>query len=95
MWTGKLKMGKAPKIKSLQKGVQAIRAWVAQLAFLNLNIAIAGYENQIIFSIKKRFKLFFFLQMNIEIIFPPNEHLNNFPECQCGRKFKDCLQTST
>ena len=50
MWTGKLKMGKTPKIKSLQKGVQAIRAWVAQLAFLNLNIAIVGYKNQIIFS---------------------------------------------
>ena len=50
MWTGKLKMGKAPKIKSLQKEVQAIRARVAQLAFLNLNIAIVGYKNQIIFS---------------------------------------------
>ena len=50
MWTGKLKMGKAPGIKSLQKGVQEIRAWVAQLAFLNLNIAIVGYKNQIIFS---------------------------------------------
>ena len=36
MWTGKLKMGKAPKIKSLQKGVQAIREGVAQLAFLNI-----------------------------------------------------------
>ena len=43
-------MGKAPKIKSLQKEVQAIRARVAQLAFLNLNIAIVGYKNQIIFS---------------------------------------------
>lgn len=41
--------GEGPKNKSLQKGVQAIRAWVAQLAF-NLNIAIVGYKNQIIFS---------------------------------------------
>ena len=61
MWTGKLKMGKAPKIKSLQKGVQAIRAWVAQLAFLNLNIAIAGYKNQIIFSLKKKIQIIFLL----------------------------------
>ena len=54
-------MGKAPKIKSLQKEVQAIRARVAQLAFLNLNIAIVGYKNQIIFSLKKKIQIIFLL----------------------------------